>query len=304
MALEDIARELYGLDPGEFTAARTERVGRARAAGDKQLATAIGRLRRPTVAAWAVNLLARRAPGEVSGLLDLGAALREAQRTLSGDRLRTLTAQRQQVVNALARKAGGLAAEHGRALSEGVLREVGQTLHAALADPEVGERVRDGVVTTAVNYEGFGPAGASLAAVPDVSETEPADRTARPETGTDRRKADASERKAEADGRKADAARQAAEAARRELEEALTMLESARSARDSARDEVSRSAAEREDLSNRIDSLRAELARVEDQRRFAASAERSAREALHRAERQLDRAQRWVDKARERVQDG
>ncbi|MBF6062220.1 hypothetical protein IU500_09665 [Nocardia terpenica] len=286
MALEDIARELYGLDPGEFTAARTARVERARAAGDKRLATAIGRLRRPTVAAWAVNLLARQAPDEVSGLLDLGAALRDAQRTLSGDRLRTLTAQRQQVVNALARKAGGLATEHGRALSEGVLREVGQTLHAALADPEVGERVRDGVVTTAVNYEGFGTTGPSLTAVPGVSET---DRTARPETGTAQRKADASERKAEA--------------ARRELEEALVTLESARSARDSAQDEVRRSAAEREDLSKRIDSLRAELARIEDQRRFAASAERSAREALHKAERQLDRAQRWVDKAQARIQD-
>ncbi|KZM68943.1 hypothetical protein [Nocardia terpenica] len=293
MALEDIARELYGLDPGEFTAARTARVERARAAGDKRLATAIGRLRRPTVAAWAVNLLARQAPDEVSGLLDLGAALRDAQRTLSGDRLRTLTAQRQQVVNALARRAGGLATEHGRALSEGVLREVGQTLHAALADPEVGERVRDGVVTTAVNYEGFGTTGASLTAVPEVSET---DRTARPETGTVQRKADASERKAEADGRRA-------EAALRELEEALVTLESARSARDSAQDEVSRSAAEREDLSKRIDSLRAELARIEDQRRFAASAERSAREALHKAERQLDRAQRWVDKAQARIQD-
>ncbi|ATL65508.1 hypothetical protein [Nocardia terpenica] len=286
MALEDIARELYGLDPGEFTAARTAQVERARAAGDKRLATAIGRLRRPTVAAWAVNLLARRAPGEVSGLLDLGAALRDAQRTLSGDRLRTLTAQRQQVVNALARKAGGLAAEHGRTLSEGVLREVGQTLHAALADPEVGERVRDGVVITAVNYEGFGTMAASLTAVPDVSET---DRVARNETVTAPRKADASERKTEA--------------ARRDLEEALVTLETARSARDSAQDEVSRSAAEREDLSRRIDSLRAELARVEDQRRFAASAERSAREALHKAERQVDRAQRWVDKAQARIQD-
>ncbi|MBF6236008.1 hypothetical protein IU474_02810 [Nocardia otitidiscaviarum] len=164
MTLEEVAGELYGLAPSEFVAARDERVRRAREAGDRALAGAIGKLRRPTVAAWAVNVLAREATDEVTALLALGDALREAQRKLSGEALRALTTQRQQVVNALTRKAGELAAAHDQKLSEATLREIGQTLHAALADPDVAAAVRTGTLTTATSYEGFGPA--TLSAVP------------------------------------------------------------------------------------------------------------------------------------------
>ncbi|WP_425303013.1 hypothetical protein [Nocardia otitidiscaviarum] len=164
MTLEEVAGELYGLAPSEFVAARDERVRRAREAGDRALAGAIGKLRRPTVAAWAVNVLTREATDEVTALLALGDALREAQRKLSGEALRALTTQRQQVVNALTRKAGELAAAHDQKLSEATLREIGQTLHAALADPDVAAAVRTGTLTTATSYEGFGPA--TLSAVP------------------------------------------------------------------------------------------------------------------------------------------
>src|SRR5689334_10206146 len=105
MKLEQTTAELYALDPAEFVAARDEAARTARADGDKQLATAISRLRRPTVAAWAVNLLAHKATQELGALLDLGEALREAQRTLSADRMRTLADQRRKAVNALTDKA-------------------------------------------------------------------------------------------------------------------------------------------------------------------------------------------------------
>ncbi|WP_372341586.1 hypothetical protein [Nocardia sp. CC216A] len=164
MTLEEVAGELYGLAPAEFVAARDERVRRAREDGDRALAGAIGTLRRPTVAAWAVNVLAREATDEVTALLALGDALREAQRKLSGEALRALTTQRQQVVSALTRKAGELAATHDQKLSEATLREIGRTLHAALADPDVAAAVRTGTLTTATSYEGFGPT--TLSAVP------------------------------------------------------------------------------------------------------------------------------------------
>ncbi|MFZ2528890.1 MAG: hypothetical protein WAX14_14760, partial [Rhodococcus sp. (in: high G+C Gram-positive bacteria)] len=91
---EEIADELYGLDPNEFVAVRNERVAQAREAGDGAAATTIGKLRKPTVAAWLVNALARERTDELAALLDLGSALRTAQRRLSGDDLRTLSAQR------------------------------------------------------------------------------------------------------------------------------------------------------------------------------------------------------------------
>jgi len=106
MTLENVAAELYGLDPGEFVEARDIRARAAREAGDRALAGGIGGLRRPAVAAWAINLLVRDAPEEVAALLDLGAALDDAQRRLSGDQLRGLTAQRRRAVNALADRAG------------------------------------------------------------------------------------------------------------------------------------------------------------------------------------------------------
>jgi hypothetical protein len=106
MTLENVAAELYGLDPGEFVEARDIRARAAREAGDRALAGGIGGLRRPAVAAWAINLLVRDAPEEVAALLDLGAALDDAQRRLSGDQLRGLTAQLRRAVNALADRAG------------------------------------------------------------------------------------------------------------------------------------------------------------------------------------------------------
>ncbi|MFD0361579.1 hypothetical protein ACFQZZ_08990 [Nocardia sp. GCM10030253] len=271
MTLEDVAVDLYGLDPGAFVAARADRVKAAKAAGDKELAAAIGKLRRPTVTAWTVNLLARAAPADVEALLQLGAALRTAQRELSADQLRSLTAQRQQVVNALAKRAGALAAENGHPVGEGVLREVGQTLTAALADADVAEQVRAGTLATSATYEGFGPAGPTLAAVADTPPTpEPA------ETAT-------------------------AETARQELDDALEALESARTARDSAQSATEDAANLLAESKSRLTALREELAHAEQQKQFARTAERAAHDQLRSAQKQLDRVERWAEKARERV---
>ena len=58
MDLDTVADELYRLDPGDFVEVRKARVAQARKAGDRELANAIGQLRKPTVVAWTVNLLA------------------------------------------------------------------------------------------------------------------------------------------------------------------------------------------------------------------------------------------------------
>ncbi|MEV0295851.1 hypothetical protein [Nocardia sp. NPDC050710] len=277
MTLEEAARDLYGLDPTEFVAARDARVAAAKAAGDKELAAAIGKLRKPTVTAWTVNLLARSSPDDVAALLRLGAALRTAQRELSGDQLRSLGAQRQQVVNALATRAGSLAAEYGRAVGETVLREVSRTLTAALADPTVAEQIRTATLASAASYEGFGPAGPTLVAVPDTAPAEPATPapSAPPESADD--------------------------SARRELDDALADLESACTARDSARDEIERATNALTAIESRLTELRAELAHTEQQRQFARTAERGAQEQLRSAQRQLDRVERRARRARERV---
>src|SRR4051812_23210561 len=154
--LDRVAEELYALPPEEFTAARDRRAAEARAEGQAALAGQLRALRKPTQGAWAVNLLARERPKQLGELLDLGASLRAAQASLQGDELRRLSAQRGQVVGALAQDALRLARQAGRAPTAGVQREVEQTLEAALADPEAAETVRAGRLSSALSYAGFG----------------------------------------------------------------------------------------------------------------------------------------------------
>ncbi|MFE5711498.1 hypothetical protein ACFQ7J_11860 [Streptomyces sp. NPDC056501] len=139
MDVEEIAEELYGLKPSDFVAARDQYVAEAREAKDPGAAKAIASLRRPTLAVWAANLLARQRPGETRQFLTLGEALREAHRTLDADRLRAASRQQHQLVTALARTAAVLAREAGQPVSDTVLHEIEQTLHGMLAHPEVAD---------------------------------------------------------------------------------------------------------------------------------------------------------------------
>ena len=151
-ALDEVAEQLYGVPPEEFVDARTAARDRAKQAGDKELAKAVGALPKPTTAAWVCNLLVRRRPGEVAQLREIGEMLRQAQKNLSGDQLRQLGQQRNQVVAALARQARGLAHAEGHDVSSAVAEQVESTLRAAVVDPEAGEALAAGRLTTALSY--------------------------------------------------------------------------------------------------------------------------------------------------------
>src|SRR5690242_3413935 len=154
--LDDVAQTLYGLHPDAFVPARDDAVAEARQAGDRDLARAIARLRRPTRAAWLANLLARERPEQLDGLLALADDLASAQRTLDGSALRALSAQRNRLVTAMAREGGRLAAQAGDSATESVVRDLAGILDAALADPAVADEVRSGRLTRTVSYSGFG----------------------------------------------------------------------------------------------------------------------------------------------------
>ncbi|QGN34678.1 hypothetical protein [Microlunatus sp. Gsoil 973] len=157
MDLDAVARELYDGSPEDFVAIRKARAAEARAAGDRDLAKEITALRRPTRSAWVVNLLSFQATDEVGALLDLGTALAEAQQRLSGNDLRQLSRQRNSAISALVKRGGRLAESRGHRPSEATLREVTDTLQAALSDPEVADLVRNGRLTQPQSYGGFGP---------------------------------------------------------------------------------------------------------------------------------------------------
>ena len=173
--LRTVAAHLYGLRPDEFTAARTAAEKAARADGDRELAAAVKALRRPAVAAWAVNLLVRRRAEVVEEVVELGEQLRQAQSLLQGDALRDLARQRRQLVTAVASQAQALAAAEGdQQLSDAALRQVADTLHAAMTDRQAAAAVRSGLLAQPLSSTGLESLAEVLAVPPDLGAPPPA----------------------------------------------------------------------------------------------------------------------------------
>lgn len=156
MNLDSVAHELYGLSPAEFTAARDAGAAEARKGGDPQLAAAIKKLRRPSVAAWLANMLARQRPTAVDDLLQIGDRLRQAQQRLAGAELKELARDGHRVVGDLVRDAERLAAFAGSRPSPSALRQLQETLDAALVDRSAADALRDGRLTFPLSYAGLG----------------------------------------------------------------------------------------------------------------------------------------------------
>jgi hypothetical protein len=142
--LDGTADALYALPRVDFTPARDERVKEARSAGDKALAASIGKLRRPTVAAWLVNNLARQRPAEITGLAELGEQLRAAHEQLDGAALRRLSEQRRELISGLTRTTRELGGVAGEEVSDTVSRELEAMFTSALTDPDAARALASG----------------------------------------------------------------------------------------------------------------------------------------------------------------
>jgi len=322
--LAQVADELYGLPPGQFTAARDECARRARAEGEQGLSDEIKRLRRPTASASLVNRLVREAADQVDRLLDLGESMREAQQSLAGDQLRRLSAQRQPVIHALAQRAERLGAQAGRPVSDQVGREVEATLEAALADPGAADAVRSGRLTVALVYAGFGSVDvADAVAVPAVRP----ERSRRLRTGTSGDHAPAADvqhvaakpqqredgaparrRRAEesADPRRREEEsvdrRRAIDAADRDLREAEMVARDAAAALDDAARRVSEASHVRQAAERRIADLEQRLEQAHAQEAGAARALRDAWRGRDVAARSADAAERRLARVRAKLE--
>lgn len=153
---DTVVRRLYEDPPESFVATRAAAVDEARRSGDRDAAKRLAALKKPTVAAWVVNLLALKRPELIGELVELATALRAAQRDLHGEQLRELSNQRRQFVSALVAAARKLAVAAGVPAARLPLAEVESTLTAALAEPEIAEQVRTGRLIRAATYAGFG----------------------------------------------------------------------------------------------------------------------------------------------------
>lgn len=269
-SVDEVAAALYRLPPDAFTAARDEQAARADAAD----AARIKALRKPVVAAWAVNLLV--ADGQLAEAVELAAALREAQDDLDAGELRRLGTQRQQLVSSLPKRAAALAAEAGRPLADSAREAVAQTINAAVMDARAAAAVLTGRLRKPLD------AGAldDLDAADIVAGSPPGATAERPSPDPDelgvrraRKAAERAVRDAERAATAAERERSAAEAAERKAREHADLVH----------ERIAEVRTQLERLRSDADAADAELARREDRLRETASAAKATAEKAQRA---------------------
>jgi hypothetical protein len=282
-ALDEGVRELYREDPSNFTAARDRLVAAARERGDEELAQEVRKLRRPTAAAWAVNILSVRETERIDALIALGQRLRSAHRDMRRDELRRLDRERSEVLRDLTAEAARLAGESGRPLGDQARQQVERTLHAALSDTGCAQEVRAATLAKPLEYSGFGLDEASAATLRAAPDTKPAGLDTKP----------AGRGKSARPGRREGAAPEITGRRRKQAEASLG----------AARAELDRAVNELRDASERLDHVEQDQRAVEERRarleHELAQSERDLRDSGRKSEQARRRWERARDKHEE-----
>jgi hypothetical protein len=156
--LEDALNELYDAAPEDFVAERKRLARQLKADGHAADADELVKVRKPTVAAWAMNRLARDSRREVDLLLDSGHRMRTAQAgVLRGEARETFEQAHhteRETIARLVKEAERLLAERGNA-SPAILEQIAASLHAAAVSERGRELLAAGRFTHALTLEGF-----------------------------------------------------------------------------------------------------------------------------------------------------
>jgi hypothetical protein len=214
--MADEVDRLYDLPLSEFTSARN---ALAKELGDPEIRT----LKKPSVAAWAVNQLARQREVDMRRLIRAGEELEQAQReAVGGGGAKAFEQARRderEAVRKLRSEAAELLRADGHPASDATLERVAQTLRAAAATEEGRTALREGRLAEEIEPQGF-EAFEGLKLVPQpkaggkAPKTDTAkERKAREEAAEARRAADEAEARAKEAEREAVRARREADRA-------------------------------------------------------------------------------------------
>jgi hypothetical protein len=317
-ALADIADRLYGGALDDFIAARTTAAKDA-ARKDKDLAAAIRALPKPSVAAWALNMLARHRPDVLAGLAGLGARMRAAQDELDAPALRELGRERRSMLADAVDTAKAVAREHGRSISDTMATDVEESLRALTADEGAASAVGSGRLLKVLSADGVNDVDLDGAVALPGLLPPPSARPVRPSSAlpagaTPKRTAPkapapkapaARTRTTAGPGSQPPAAKPRLEAVRQTprpasppaLERAKAALAEARA----AEEEASRLAAELQDQAEQtraeIAELQQETAELRDRLKFAEERLERSRKRLATASAEAKQAVRAADKA-------
>jgi hypothetical protein len=278
--VEELLDDLYTTAPPEFVARREELAAQAKAARRVTDARLIHAARRPSLAAWAANLLLRSEPEESRRFLELGRALREAYQSLDADGIKELSEQRRKIVLALSRRAAELALEAGHRLSESVQRDVESTLRAVLADQDAADLWATGRLENALT-----PPTGFLSPEADTAGTsrKPARSAATPPSSRTRAKDELAERRRQKQ-EQLDQARQEARAAKQRLRDLRTVQAEADALLERARDRHGQADQQVAAVEQQLRQAREELQQADQEQNDAEERGRAAAEATAQAE--------------------
>ncbi|MDP9071517.1 MAG: hypothetical protein M3N68_09610 [Actinomycetota bacterium] len=274
--VERAVDELYAGDPGDFLPARQRLVAELRGTGRREEARQVAGLRRPTLAAWAIDHLALEAPDRIDALVSAGERLRRAhEEVVSGGDPRALhqaAEERRALIAALAEEALEVLARRGGGHPDAHREEIEATLEAASSETEVAALARRGrLVTAAPRPAGFG--GLLDLPLPTAPPQEAGAPIEVPEERDGRRDEEELER-----------ARQETRRLEQQAAEAAADAQRARSAVDQAVATV-------EELERELASARARAAAAREEARRARAREEEARAALAAAAGRLRRGE-------------
>jgi hypothetical protein len=265
---------LYEVPPKEFTAQRARLAAAAKERGDDATAKRISGINKPTTAAWVINRLVLRHADTRQRLADLGKRLRTAHEAMDGGRIRDLSAEQRRLIDELTRKA--LQAADLAQPSATVREDLTSTLQAAIADPQINERL--GRLTKPEQWSGFGAFG-DAAPEAGAASSEPAKRRSTP--GQKRPAKQSTDDKAEQRRReKLSAALATAERTKAAADDLVAERQAERDAAQQRRDAAARAlrAAERD-----LKGAERDYAKAQQARRTAAKAVTEATNRLKRA---------------------
>lgn len=261
-----------------FVEARTARVKELKAAGQKEVAAGLAKVRKPSRLVWAVGEVGRRHPDEVADAVRLAAELEAATSGGGGD-VRSMLNQFREAIAGLTHRPDGTLGIDGS--------QLGLALRSVLGDADARQAWAEGRLLDLPVEGAFGGPGDMAA----LSPSQPKPRATTPPkkaTGRKRQAGSADDRdQDEAELRVQEEADRRAREAEEEARRLRDAVEQAAGEVDAARDDRSAATGEVDDLESRIADLNRDLDAARARLEATEEAEREATERLDRARKAL-----------------
>jgi hypothetical protein len=261
--------------PDRFVETRTARVKELKAAGQKDVAAELAKVRKPSRIVWAVGELGRRHPDDAAEAVEVAAELETATSGGGGD-VRALLTRFREAIAALTQRSDGIEGIDGS--------QLGLALRSVLGDAEARQAWAGGRLLDLPAEGAFGGPGdlGALSAPPPRPKPKPKAKAPAGKgpasSADDRAREDAEQEEAD---RLAGEAEEEARRLRDVVDRASEEVDAARDARSAASEEV-------DDLASRIADLTRALETARDRLRAAEEAEEEAAGRLDQARAALD----------------